>query len=431
MNIKKVPFFSVYVIFAVALILHSSATQAQTYTIKPIVSSRGELFPDSDLIIQSFYVRDLAINNNGDFVFQASFFKTPANSDSFGIFLFSNDELKLLISSPSSLFADDTESIQVSSPDINDNGTVVFFGLSFTDNSKNFKQEIFKFENNEIVPIVSPGDLVNGIDETIANVESAFGLSLNNNEEIAFDARLSNGRVGIFVLTEEGINPILIAGDGATVSGGSNILRPIGNPVVNDKGEVAFIAEFLNGIGVVLFSDGEFFPINIPGAEAPGTNGKIFAEDRGVGFYSLGNNSTVVYSEGFIKQGSDSNKRSDRRGSGVFLWSKEKTIPLILTGDRLPETRGFALGHTTGNFGNGSINDSGEIAASLVTTGLGGLFVLSDNEVIPVLLSKDTRNELESLILPGTAAINNRGDIIFLGTDILGRQSIFLATKDE
>jgi len=93
------------------------------------------------------------MNNNGDFVFQATFVRDSKGSNSFGVLLFSNGKLKLLASSPSSLLAGDTESIQVSAPDINDNGTVVFSGISLANKGNNFKQQIFKFENNEMQPI--------------------------------------------------------------------------------------------------------------------------------------------------------------------------------------------------------------------------------------------------------------------------------------
>ncbi len=355
-----------------------------------------------------------------------------------GIILVSNDEVKLMVNTVDNRPTSENEFIQLSSPDINDSGTVVFYAMSAPDATSTFKQKVYKFDEGELTPIVSPGDLVNGLDATIMFVNSSDRLSLNNNGEVAFNATLSDDSKGIFLFTEEGIQPVLLEGDQFPVFNGKETLVFAILPIINDKREIVVLARFVKdggdpnnsndySSGVFLVREGEIIHVKLPEEEAPGTNGMVFFREH-MSWISLGNNSEVVFRGEYMVPGGDSNNMEDRRGSGVFLWSEGDTQPLALTEDRIDGVRGSVLGNP-GTLVKNSINDSGEIAASLAMTHTGGIFLFSNDNIVPAVLAKEIRQKLDTLIFTSTAAINNKGNIVFFGTDILGREGVFQAIK--
>ncbi|MGR3317219.1 MAG: DUF7453 family protein [Candidatus Anammoxibacter sp.] len=408
---------------------------AQSYSIKPIVTIFNEVIPGSKLFVRHINTGGgLAINNNGD-----SVFSVHLTDFSNAIMLFSNNELKFLVKSKGLSTVPNDEFLEVDYPDINDSGTVVFFGVSFVRNN-NFETKIFKLEKDEIISIVGPGDAVNGLETTIASLCCGQSMSINNNGDVAFVANLSDGSYGLFVFTEDEIKPIIIFGDGnKTTVAGNEILGLFGAVSgINDKGEIAFGANLTSGLGVLFFRDGDILPVMIPGTEAPGTNGNEFR--GGIANISLSNNSSVVFKEMLITPGGDQDNSSDRQGRGIFLWSEGEIQPLILTGENLPETQGIDLRHGSGFLDKHSTNDFGETVIWLNTTGHDrGLFVVSENDIVPVVFAnKGIRQKSANLINASFASINNSGDIIFAGAvdNNIGlrrrfQSGLFMAIKEE
>ncbi|MGR3317223.1 MAG: DUF7453 family protein [Candidatus Anammoxibacter sp.] len=413
---------------------------AQSYTIETILFTRKtEIVPGTGLRVLSVFGDNLTINNNSDFIFDANL-----SDGSRGIILFSDGEIKLVAQSVNDPSRTVGDFLWVGSPDINDDGTVVFHASTMIDGDKS-ASGLFKFENGIIAPIVSSGDLVQGLESHIEGLEFfiervGFGgrISLNNKGEVAFTATLSDERGGLFVLTEEGIKPILIEGDPFPVFSGNEILELISLPVINDKGEIVFEGRFFESgksptldnlfSGVFLFREGEILSVKLPRQEAPGTNGKVFRQQHS-SWIALGNNSEVVYQGSFLKPDKKVTDRFSGQGAGLYVWSEGETRTLAVTGDRIPGVKGVYLGNP-GVLTKNSINDSGEIVASVLTTRLGGLFLFSGEEVTPIVLAQDPPPEVRGLILPGTASINDRGDIVFFGDDVLRfRRGLFLATK--
>lgn len=433
----------VFYIFStfVFLCIFEIQLHAQSYKVETIITEETELFPESDLRISTIFGHDLSINNTGDIVFCASLRNTPNGSSPSGIIFFSNGETKLLVKGNRTSTVSEDEFRDVSSPDINDNGTIVFCGTLFLPGDVT-SQSIYKIVENNPIPVISFGDSVNGLEATIQSVDCfSRGLSLNNNGDIAFNATLSNGRRGLFLFTDEGgIEPVILAGDPFSVFKGNEILVFANIPVINDLGEIVFLARFMwtDGIrenqtntasGVFLFSEGVIVPVKLPGAEAPGTNGNVFWDEH-ISWMTLGNNSEVVYRGDYLIPGGDENVLKDRRGMGLFLWTESDTNPLILTGDIVPETEGRFLFYK-GTLTKDAINDQGEIAASFATRDKGGVFLISDEDIVPVFLTQNPPAGMEEVIFTGTSAINNRGDIVFFGRDIFNTDKVFLAIKEE
>ncbi|MGR3317222.1 MAG: hypothetical protein ACUZ8O_01905 [Candidatus Anammoxibacter sp.] len=102
---------------------------------------------------------------------------------------------------------------------------------------------------------------------------------------------------------------------------------------------------------------------------------------------------------------------------------------MAVSKSRIPGAKGLFLGNP-GVLNKNSINESGEIVASVLTTRLGGLFLFSGDEVTPIVLAQDPPPQIRGVIQTSTASINDRGDIVFFGGDILNlRTGVFLATK--
>lgn len=434
---KKGYYIFCFLVLPAAMLFTSLTLYAQSYLIKPIVTLLDEITPGSELFVRYINTSGgLSINNNGDLVFRVSL-----SDSSTAIMLFANNELKFLIKSKG-LASDSDEFVEVDSPVINDKGTVAFFGVSALNHD--FDTKIFKHKGGNIVPIVVPGDSVNGLDTTINSLCCSQSMSINNNGEVAFVANLEDGRYGIFVYTENEIKPIIVFGgisDTPVTVEGNEVLRLFGNVSrINDKGEIAFGAELSRGLGLLFIRNGEIVSVLIPGAEAPGTNGNIFRE--GIIGFSLNNNSNIVFSADVGTLGGNPDNPLDRQGSGVFLWNDGVTQPLILTGDDLPEIEGesFERSSTLSFLTKNSINDFEETAISLSSGDQNiGIFVLSKDDIFPAVLTEDIQQGLGNLIQPSFAAINNRGDIIFEGIpnpDKYGLRSraqsgLFMAIKEE
>lgn len=428
MILKKRTLF-IYLVFTTVLFFSKEVIYAQTYKINTIF--RNDTGFTAELKFSNLSAtsnRSLSLNNRGEFVFITNG----------RVMHYSKGKIKSLANTVHTGPTGGNKFIDIGSTDINDNGIVIFTGVFMVD-IETFEVAIFKVaENDEIIPIVSFGDAVQGLESTIVDSHSS---SLNNNDEIAFNANLSNGKHGLFLLTDESIQPIILAGDSFPVFTGDETLVFADLPVINDLGEIVFRARFLKGggsmqnpddtvSGVFLYREGRIIPVKLPGIEAPGTNGMVFWNAH-TSWMTVANSSDVVFRGEYIIPDGDENSFSDRRGSGLFLWSDGETVPLILTGDEAPGVNGNFL-FDRGKLSKDSINDFGEVVASFASKYIGGLFLISNDDIIPVVLSKNGNPDPGKRILyTDTAAINNRGDIVFFGEDISGREGVFMAIREE
>lgn len=434
--LKKMSLFTFSVlVLIVTLFFPASTLHAQSYSIKPIVTLFDKIEPDSKLFVR--YINSLgglAINNNGNVVFPVLL------SDlSTAIMSFSNDKLEFLVKAKGFTSATDDGFLHVDVPDINDNGTVAFFGVPV---NSNLETRIFKIEGDKTFSIAGPGDSILGLDATINSLCCSQSMSINNNGDVAFVANLTDGSYGLFIFSEGEIKPVIVFGkiqDAPVIVDGNEVLRLFGFvSEINDKGEIAFGVDLPKGLGVLFYTNGEIVTVLIPGDEAPGTNGNVFS--GGIIPMALNNNSEIVFYATVITPGGSSDKPSDRQGIGYFFWNGGETEPLILTGEELPGIEGETFAHlaTSGFLTKGSLNDSGETVISLGTTSQkSGLFILSKEDIVPVILPETTSGRQENQMQITVASINNQGDIIFEGFVNSGglrgasQSGLFMAIQEE
>ena len=358
-----------------------------------------------------------------------------------GIFLYSEGVTDLLVNSTYSQTLNEMEYTAVSFPDINDKGEIVFSGVL------SGKSGIFKISDKNIVSLIAEGDSIPDIEPAFEYLFSYEAPSINNSGEISFKARLSDGRDGIFLFKDGIINPVLIEGDEFTVLDKSVTLISASTPVINNKGEIAFKGSFSTGStkerpdeGIFLYRNGDIIPVKIPGQEAPGTDDiRVFSQSQ-FNNIALGNNSGVVYYGDYHSPGIEPSPDFlfSESEFGLFLWSETGTIPLALTGDPLPGTDGFVANSSDNRFMESTINDFGDICAVLAYDTTWGVFLFSQNKIVPVLLSKYPIPNIVRAFYPNTASINNQGDIVFsaiisekLSNSSVNANAIFLAVKED
>ncbi len=413
-----------FLLFLLSLtIAPSQSIHGQSYTIKNIIKNRTEIFPGIELSVFSFSPFNLSMNNGGDVIFHAILFdKTRA------IFLYSNGNLKLLVKSTPFQPLNESVFLHVSSPDINDNGVIVFSG------NLSGKQGIYKYSDDNIEPLVVAGDSIIGLESTIEEI-IFLRISLNNMGEIAFNARLSDGRKGLFVLTDGSIKPVMLVGDLFPLFSEDSHIFVIRSANLNDKGEMVFMAGIedsdvnMSGDVIFLFRDRKIIPIALSGQELPGTNNKIFANSQGIDPV-IGNNSEVLFWARYATPGRQIPDTSIGTKLGLFLWSDIDIKPIILFANPVPGLNDFYR-NVESTLGSNAINDFGEYVSGFHSAvNKGGVMLFTDNNTVPVFLGKYLKLDTEILFIE-SADVNNSGDIVFIGTDASINQGIFLAKREN
>ncbi|MCI0489970.1 MAG: hypothetical protein L0229_25535 [Blastocatellia bacterium] len=241
-------------------------------------------------------------------------------------------------------------------PAINNNGDVAFFACGETDEGFFFGDGVFKYSAGEITKVVVGND-PSPIGGTFAlNFIPAQSVQMNNNGDVLFRAGVildlfMPEKLGMFLMTGEGIKPIEVDGDPMPTGG---IITPdtFGHGDLNDKGEVAFVAGLTGGAsssGIFLNSNGQISKIMAQGDPTP--IGGVFSTQVGlpIGFTTPGINDNSAVA--FAAQVTDGNARS-----AIFLASPKAIIKVAAVGDKLPtggkikEITSFAL------------NDLGQVA---------------------------------------------------------------------
>lgn len=418
--------------FLLVLIFNISI-YSQSYTIKTILTNKTELVPGIGLTTSRISSNNLYVNNKGDIIVTA-----VLSDGTKGIILYSNGNIKLIVKTVAAQALNEIVFLSVGTPAINDNGEIVFCG------NLSGKQGIYKFNDDNFVGLVLSGDSVPGLEGANFDKFNCSGsaiLALNNNSEICFNATLSDGRRGLFLLRGKTVQPIAIEGEPFPVVSGEETMVFPDLPVINDKGEIAFRAAYFTDMineriveGLFLFREGEFIPVKLPGQEAPGTGGMVYWAGQ-AGPQSLGNNSEVIH-WAFLKEAGKAMEPSTAPTvTGLFLWSNGKTKPLLLEGDAVLGTDSVITG-VADSFGNNVINDSGEMVSVFwFKNNLNGIMLFSNDNVVPVVLGK-IKSLDDQLLLLCASKITNNGNITFIGHDIginisKGIDSIFLAIKED
>jgi hypothetical protein len=227
----------------------------------------------------------------------------------------------------------------VTNPYITPNGDVVFDANG---------ADTYKSDGKTIVPLVRDGDAAPG-----GGTLSPIGRVANNHGVIAYAAFLSDsaGTQGIF--RSDNKQTVAIARDDVSAPTGG-VFTIFGNPVINDRGQVAFYSNMSGGSGDfgIFRGDGnELKPVFVANQIAPG--GALY-EDFG---------DPVINQSGQIVATASLTNSTSR--SGLFVSDGSNTVTIALEGQAAPKGGNYARGF----FFPIRMNDNGEVA---FTTGLTG-----------------------------------------------------------
>ena len=167
-----------------------------------------------------------SLNNNGDLAFETPFLDPTTGNSTRGIFV--NDQLRV----QSSDNIGGVDIFSPNSPSLNDNGDVAFAAF-FTDPTTGFSTSGI-FVNDQLR--VQRGDNVGGFE-----INFPRRPSLNNNGDLAFQTDVIDPMTGFFI-SAIFFNDQLQVQDGDNV-GGFEITSP-NSPSLNDNGDLAFGAFF-------------------------------------------------------------------------------------------------------------------------------------------------------------------------------------------
>ena len=345
-------------------------------------------------------------------------------------------------------------------------GSVFFSALSFSDPALNSQGEItfqadltgdgVNLVNNRAIftggtgalsLVARTGDAVPGAEGTVLFTFNS--ISLNDQGEVAFGAVLTNaeGMRGVNSRNNEGIfsnvgstlSLLVREGDTAPGAGEGVFFVSLGDPALNNQGQIAFVTD-LDGPSVTnpndsaIFSDfeGELSIVVRAGDTAP-------VAGEGVYFDSFSN--PALNDQGEIAF------QAALEGDGVTFSNRQAifsdvggTLSLVVReGDAAPGTQD---GVFFDFLADPVLNNQGDvfIEANLTGPGLGfgdtGIFVKSDGELSLLLLEGDIIDfgdgdlaTINALTLSNNG-FNDLGQIAFFATLSDGRSGMFLATPD-
>lgn len=263
--------------------------------------------------------------------------------------------------------------------------------------------------------------------------------TLNNQGRIAFTS-LVNGAArnqGVFIADEQGLHVVALGcggygGSGDTATCGD--ATPIGGtftgffvdgwamPVINDNGDVLFIADVQGGSGprgLFLYRAADHSIVKVAAVNDPSPLGGTLSA---VGTGSLNNDGSVA----FIATTGVTNE------ADILLWKAGVTTKYVAVGDPVPGGGTFwslaseAFGYADGSFVPGgpvpSINDKGQIAfRGLVSGGIAerGLFISQEGVHSWIVKAGELVPGGDAYLDFGAPLLNNAGDIAFY-SDIAG-----------
>jgi len=300
-----------------------------------------------------------------------------------------------------------------SNPYITPNGNVLFDANG---------SDTFRSDGKTIVPLVRDGDPAPG-----GGTLTPTGRVANDHGAIAYGAIVndSTGTQGVF--RSDGDQTIAIARDDIAAPTGG-VFAFFSNPVINDRGQVAFFSEVIGGsadFGVFRGEGGDLTPVFLANQIAPG--GATFADFS----------NPVINKSGQVAASAILTNSPSR--FGLFVGDGSKAVAIALEGQTAPKGGTYS----TGFFLPLRINDSGEVGFFAGLTGSAsrtGLFRGNGSYTTAIAVGKTNA--------PGTTGVFesfrdfkllNDGRIAFIATlslDVGGvntsnNTGIWIGTSDE
>lgn len=258
-----------------------------------------------------------------------------------------------------------------SNPSMNSKGTMAFIAAYVDPDGRG----LFISENGKLTIAARSGQRVKPNQPQVFS-EHYYPSRINERGEIAFLSRIGVG-AGIFVLRSTGIELIAIDGAPSPVAGTKYLGFANRTPSINDRGDVVF-SGFYDGpnAGRALF---------VKSATAPTTKLVVTSTDKTLKFAfkdftspSINNNGDIVFMatlEGGFRQ-------------GIFLKTARGIEPIAMAGDIPP---GMKKGEEFNNFQQQpSLNDRGEVVfyAQLKNASV-GVFIRDAKGLRPLIMRGD------------------------------------------
>ena len=284
----------------------------------------------------------------------------------------------------------------VSNPFITPNGDVVFDVNG---------GDIFMNSGRTIVALARDGDLAPGG----GTVTPEGALAVNDHGAVAYVGDVSGSTAVQGIFRADGQQTVSIArDDDSPPTGGSFTF--LSNPVMNDRGQVAFFSEMTGGsadFGVFRGDGGNLTPLFVANQIAPG----------GATFADFGN--PVINSHGQVAVLASLTNSASR--IGLFAGDGTDAVAIALQGQPAPKGGNYGGGIGGVSFqGPIRLNDRGEVAFnSALTSGTSTSGIFRGNG------ERTTTVALAGTIAPGTTGTFKSFDDFKLGTD--GRVA-FIAT---
>ena len=250
-----------------------------------------------------------------------------------------------------------------------------------------------------------------------ARLQSLGPPSINNSGDVAFRGGLTESTVyygkfegklspsGIFLASKGSI--LRITGSGDPVPKRSETFSDVGDPALNDSGQIAFMARIGGGYenaGIFLRTGTDLIPIAITGDPAPGTGGTFLTFSQAL----VNNAGTVAFGARF---------NGPQAGTGIFVYLNGKLKPAVLHSQPAPT-------HPPGvfeRFHGLAINASDQLVFSATvnmdnrTVEKNGVFILLGSGITLAAIEGGSAGNRPQLFGALTQpAINDAGDIAFL-----------------
>ena len=282
-------------------------------------------------------------------------------------------------------------------------------GASFTASgnllvSDAFSGTLYLFANNTLTRLVGAGDAAPGG----ATFNLLFGGVINSSNQIAFQAFLSDGRNGVFLLSNGTLTKIIDSGD--IMPDGV----PLGfttSPYINDSGLVVFgaVSNSIADTGVFSYFQGQLS--NLIPELAPLADGSLlFAPFPS----SLNNAGQITFFASTTKV-----------NSGTFLFSNGQISTILGPGQAAPDGGVFRFSGEAG----GVLNQSGQVLAIGAELQHGSaLYLFSNNHLSRVIGQGDTIPRQPTFEFPITSGIGGGDTVLISDSTFPGGNGAYTAT---
>jgi hypothetical protein len=337
------------------------------------------------------------INSQGDVVFRGNV-SFPSTS---GLFLFSKGHLTEILADGT--LAPNGSAISPLPEAMNASGDLVILNEATS--------TLYLFSKGTLTPIVATGQDAPG-----GGTFSFFiNASINQADQIAFEAFLSNGGSGIYLASSGTLTKIIASGD--AFPDGGTFAFPFA-PSINDSGQIAFGGLANNSAadaGLFLFSNGQLKVVVTEGTSLPG--GKFLDFPIVV---SMNNASQIAFVG--IVSGATAN------GTAVFLFSQGQLTALEVPGQAAPDGGTFTNEETVG----ATINGSGQVIFLGAETDRGNtLFRSSQGHITKIVGQGDLIAAQPRFTAPIATGIGRLDTVLISDTTFPGGSGFFTARPDN